>query len=237
MIKYIITPEDSDFSGFIRLQPLCNIIISAAGQDADINGFGINSLLKRGLSWVLSQLSVRVVQMPKMGDAIEIKTWIERVNRVFTLRYFQIYNGKGELLVVASSYWSMINYKTRAIQNIVTELGGAIEVQVVDHGFAPPVKVEMFTYDTSFNRAIKYSDIDINKHLTATRYVDWACDTVSDPLEKFSKIKQVDLNYYKESFIDDTITICSLESDDVNLCAFKDAQQKVLFSCKLTFTD
>ena len=235
MIRYKVTPGDSDFSGFLRIQPLCNIIIDAAGQDANEKGFGISYLLERGLSWVLSQLSIKIIHMPKIGEEVVIKTWIEKINRIFTLRYFQICNSEGELLVIASSHWSMINYKARTLQNIVTELGGDIETQSVDHGFAPPVKVEPFEAHHSLHRAIRYSDIDINKHLTATRYVEWACDMVAEPLDKFSRLRQIDLNYHKESFIGDGVEIEGNESELSNFCAFRDSKGKMLFSSKLTF--
>ena len=74
--KYTVIPQEIDFTGKARFSTIVNAILNTAGEDARVNGFGIDVLSERNLGWVLSRLAVELDHRPLEQEEYTVETWV-----------------------------------------------------------------------------------------------------------------------------------------------------------------
>ncbi len=202
-----IAPQFVDFQHKIKLASLVDLIMSAAGYNADANGFGLRHLNELGGSWVISRFSLEMKYFPKQYEKIEIETWIEEVHTLNTIRDFLVYNMQGEVIGKATSVWVMINLKNRrpmelsllhGINDFINSKGDtAIRTLKLDEAVGEPI--DKFK--------IKYSDIDINRHVNTLNYITWMVNCFSPDEHTSNIIKRFDVNFMNEILYNDSVEV------------------------------
>ena len=106
--SFEISPQSVDFNYEITLSSLTDLMLTAAGYNAEENGFGMKRLNDQGLSWVLLRFALEVDYFPLQYETIHIETWIEGVGRASSNRNFCIRNKEHNVIGYAISTWAMI---------------------------------------------------------------------------------------------------------------------------------
>ena len=210
--KVFVEPFHVDFTGRIFMGVLGNHLLNAAGNHSSRRGWGIGALNETRHTWVLSRLSVEMTEMPRQNEHIEIRTWVESVMKLFTNRNFSIHRADGTPLGYARSVWAMIDMETRRPCDLLSLYDGDILNYVVSeeenvcpiegHGRfrfreAEPVR----TLD------VRYSDIDINRHVNSIKYMEHILDLFSrEELER--GLRRFEIAYKAESRMGDTLSFC-----------------------------
>ena len=87
----------------------------------------------------------------------------------------------------------------------------------INEGFEPycrlPEAIDEVEYQFIETRKVKYSDIDTNKHMNNTRYIDWACDLIG--LEFFEEhyFTSLDIYFKKEIAPNQNVDLYMLQQD------------------------
>ena len=76
--EYAIKYQEVDGKKRLRLFNLENYLLEVAGTVADDLGFGIQVLHPRGLTWILTRLSVEMYELPRPCEHIRFETWLEK---------------------------------------------------------------------------------------------------------------------------------------------------------------
>lgn len=208
--KVFVEPFHVDFTGRIFMGVLGNHLLNAAGSHSSRRGWGIGALNETRHTWVLSRLSVEMTEMPRQSEHIEIRTWVESVMKLFTNRNFSIHRADGTVLGYARSVWAMIDMETRRPCDLLSLYDGDILNYVVSeeenvcsiegHGrfrFREPELVR--TLD------VRYSDIDINRHVNSIKYMEHILDLFSrEELER--GLRRFEIAYKAESRMGDTLS-------------------------------
>ncbi len=208
--KVFVEPFHVDFTGRIFMGVLGNHLLNAAGNHSSRRGWGIGALNETRHTWVLSRLSVEMTEMPRQNEHIEIRTWVESVMKLFTNRNFSIHRADGTPLGYARSVWAMIDMETRRPCDLLSLYDGDILNYVVSeeenvcpiegHGrfrFREPELVR--TLD------VRYSDIDINRHVNSIKYMEHILDLFSrEELER--GLRRFEIAYKAESRMGDTLS-------------------------------
>lgn len=208
--KVFVEPFHVDFTGRIFMGVLGNHLLNAAGNHSSRRGWGIGALNETRHTWVLSRLSVEMTEMPRQNEHIEIRTWVESVMKLFTNRNFSIHRADGTPLGYARSVWAMIDMETRRPCDLLSLYDGDILNYVVSeeenvcpiegHGrfrFREPELVR--TLD------VRYSDIDINRHVNSIKYMEHILDIFSrEELER--GLRRFEIAYKAESRMGDTLS-------------------------------
>lgn len=208
--KVFVEPFHVDFTGRIFMGVLGNHLLNAAGNHSSRRGWGIGALNETRHTWVLSRLSVEMTEMPRQNEHIEIRTWVESVMKLFTNRNFSIHRADGTVLGYARSVWAMIDMETRRPCDLLSLYDGDILNYVVSeeenvcpiegHGrfrFREPELVR--TLD------VRYSDIDINRHVNSIKYMEHILDIFSrEELER--GLRRFEIAYKAESRMGDTLS-------------------------------
>ena len=204
---YIVSPQTVDFKQEITLASLVDLLLTTAGKNADDNNFGIRHLQENNNTWVLSRLAVEITEFPKQYETIYIETWIEDVFRLNTTRNFQIKNSKNEIIGKAVSLWVMINFDTR--RPVELDKLGDIQ-QHAEHvkiDILSPAKIDNVSGTVENSLQTKYSDIDINQHVTTVRYLQWMCDCFSLDFYQKYQLKRFDVNFMSEILYNEKVEV------------------------------
>ena len=89
--EYEIKYQEVDGAKKLRLFNLENYLLEVAGTVADELGFGIAALHPRGLTWILTRLSVEMYELPTHCEKVRFETWIESNAHMLSTRNFRIY--------------------------------------------------------------------------------------------------------------------------------------------------
>ena len=108
-----INAQNIDFRKKISLVSLVNLVLGAAGNNADVNGFGVLDLMSKNHSWVLSRLVIDMNQIPVENEDIAIETWLQKSSQAFSLRNFRFLGNGDKIMGYGASTWAIINLETR----------------------------------------------------------------------------------------------------------------------------
>lgn len=156
----------------ISLPLLVQRLIEAATLHTSLLKAGPKELKAAGLAWVLSRLTIEMSAYPAMDREFTIETWVESINRHFTERCFRIKDDCGNTIGNAHSVWIAININDRhgadmtALMSHVTPTPGICPIS--RQGKIPAVTEPDLVRRHRFN----YCDIDFNRHVNSTRYIE-----------------------------------------------------------------
>ncbi len=225
-----------DKFGNIALHKLLPLILDSAGQHAEELGFGKDFFLEQNYTWVLSRINIELEELVSDLETLYIDTWISFVKSAFSVRLFEIHDGKGIRIAHGSTYWSIINLTTRRIVPIqkVIDSNSATNPRKVPGQL--PQKLVFERGESIAKETAQYTDLDYNGHVNSNRYLDWGINTF--PLEYLEKNKliKIVLNYTQEVYWGDTVAIFKTESDSfTDLELFNETQESTACKMRLYF--
>jgi acyl-ACP thioesterase len=178
---------------------LVNFLIQAAWYHAEELGWGVDNLLKKNLVWVLSGIKLEILNYAHWKESVTVDTWPKGVNRLFYLRDFNVKNTTGELIARGTTNWLLIDIDKRRPKLME---GDAVILQLSDmpHAIAELVSVLEFegTPVQSTDYQVRYSSVDINRHLTTTGYIDYIFDSYDPEFISANRPKSITANFIKE---------------------------------------
>ena len=76
-------------------------------------GFGTDEVLRRGAVWVITMQRVEIKRMPSEGELIWLETWTGKTTHLLYPRFYRICDEKGEVIIEASSLWTLMDIESR----------------------------------------------------------------------------------------------------------------------------
>jgi acyl-ACP thioesterase len=197
--EFIIHAKDIDINGKLKFYCICGYFFEMAARHANHLRFGFKDLKQENVYWVLSRLHVKVITYPDFDQKIKIETWHKGVDRLFGLRDFRMYCN-GTEMALATTAWLILDKKTgrpvrpdkftelhhsktafSAINEIPDKLGSLAEsdnIKWIQPG---------------------YTDLDINVHVNAGKYITWIQDLYSPDFYKKNQVADFQINYLNET--------------------------------------
>lgn len=209
--EYEIKYQEVDDKKKLRLFNLENYLLEVAGTVADDLGFGIAALHPRGLTWILTRLSVEMYELPTHCEKIRFETWIESNAHMLSTRDYRIYSGE-KLIGQCKSVWAVLDMEKREIVNCFDDpiFEGCVDGEVID---MPRVRMTTIPEPTgSAPHKIVYSDIDYNSHCNSCRYLQAMTDAFLPSY--YGRKVRLDINYSKEAMLGETLTTHYLVTED-----------------------
>ncbi|MBR7154149.1 MAG: hypothetical protein IKD12_02430 [Paludibacteraceae bacterium] len=232
--EYEIKYQEVDGRKKLRLFNLENYLLEVAGIVADELGFGIRVLHPKGLTWILTRLSVEMDELPTHCEKIRIETWIESNVHMLSTRDFRIYSGD-KLIGRCKSVWAVLDLEKREIVNCFDNpiFEGAVDGEVLD---MPRVRMTTIPEPTGcMPHKIVYSDIDYNGHCNSCRYLQAMTDAYLP--DYYGKRVRLDINYSKEAMLGETLMTNYLVSEDGVQYQQKNETGETSCSAKLSIYD
>ena len=173
--EFLAEPFHCDFSSHLFMGHLGNHLLNAADFHSNDRGYGMNYLMPRHKTWVLSRLAVEMVEMPKSYDKFFVETWVESAMKYFTSRNFKICGTEEKVYGYGKSVWAMIDTETRQPVDIFEINDGLIKEYIETEKLCPIAassRVKM-SKEAKLVRTIDtyYNDVDVNGHINSVKYI------------------------------------------------------------------
>ncbi len=174
---------------------------------SDVLNWSILDLLKNDQSWVLSRLKIEIYDYPQWLDEVVVETWPVGIDGLFCNRDFKVYSTSGELLMIASSTWIIINFKSKRPVRPATILD--FNDFVPEYVFEKPLPKLRINIPNAVTKQtqVQYSDLDLNQHVNNVKYVKWVLDACELDFIKNHTISSIEINFLREAKYNDTIVV------------------------------
>ncbi len=217
-------------NNLIKNESILEIFENIGGEHSNSVSFGANDIEKTGASWVLLDWKVKVINRPLYAEKLKVETWGRRFLKAYTYRDYKIYNSKGELSVIATSKWALIDINTRRVLRLTDELRDKYK----------PEKMSVFNEDElekiecpeEFSSQYEYTvgrkDIDVNKHMHNTNYLSLAYEILPEKVYENRPYNLFRISYKKEVKLGDTVICKYTEKEDKYVVAIFNKDTNVL---------
>lgn len=229
--EYEIKYQEVDGEKKLRLFNLENYLLEVAGTVADELGFGIAALHPRGLTWILTRLSVEMYELPTHCEKVRFETWIESNAHMLSTRNFRIYSGD-KLIGQCKSVWAVLDLAKREIVNIFDDpmFANCVDGEVIEMN-----RIRMTTIPEPTGivpHKVVYSDIDYNGHCNSCRYLQAMTDAYLP--DYYGKKVRLDINYQKEAMLGEELQTLYLVTEDGVQYQQKNSHGETSCSAKIT---
>jgi len=188
-----------------RLSPvnLIDYLSDSACSHSESLGFSLESLYKKGFSWILLSWNIMIDQLPGLEEKFQVETWISKSKRCFAYREFLVRNSQNKIIIHASSRWVFYNIKERKPAKIFPEFSAywvinpekACNKSIL---YAPLMK-QSANKKTEHKLIVQKEDIDILNHVHNSTYIDWVLNIKPKTiLEKYT-LKHFQVTYHHET--------------------------------------
>jgi medium-chain acyl-[acyl-carrier-protein] hydrolase len=209
-----VTSADTDMEARLRPGALLNMLIQSAIQSADALGFGFEGLRHEQLFWVLSRMTIEIDRVMYWNEEVEVETWPKDIDGLVYVRDYIVRNKKKKVIARATSGWLAIDIELKRPKNIEGIKAAILNSLHAKHALEySPEKLRGVAEGEQFEVKSSYFDIDLNKHVTSTRYVDWMFDTLDFEFLRQNYPKGLSINYMKETMPSESIQIRSMKDE------------------------
>ncbi|SBW06360.1 conserved hypothetical protein [uncultured Dysgonomonas sp.] len=220
----------TDFRGKATLPMIGGFMLQAATKHAEERGFGYSAMTSQQRVWVLSRIAIEVFEYPKNDTVMVLKTWVASVNRLFTERHFSFEDEQGREIGFAKSLWASIDLVTRKPTNVLELEGLSDYITEKENPIEGMTKIPALKddYEVATNFVVKYSDVDINKHLNSMKYIEHFVDVFDIDMFREKEIRRIEINYISEGRYGTKLDILKrTEKDNIFVLEMKDGDMTV----------
>lgn len=222
--EFLSEPFHCDFSSHLFMGHLGNHLLNAADFHSNDRGFGMNYLMPRHKTWVLSRLAIEMTEMPKSYDRFVVETWCESAMKYFTSRDFKICgksssSEEAKVYGYGKSVWAMIDTETRQPVDIFEIHDGLIK-EYIDSEKPCPIQASSrvkMGKNAKLVRTIDtyYHDVDVNEHINSVKYIEHILDLFDLDYYKTHFLQRFEIAYVAESHQGDQLHFYLEETSEV----------------------
>ena len=195
----LVTDTDADFLRRQKLSSMFGMFQDIAALHAANLGGEVNWLRDvRNVAWILMRIRVEVDRYPALAQNVIVETWPQAQQGLYE-RDYTISGTDGEVLVRSAALWIIMNLGTREItrEKFCNYQGLDIKKErALGRGVGRRKPME--GAEPSYEKEIKFSDIDYNGHVNNAKYVDFVMDMFSMEEHKAREIKAIEMHYTTE---------------------------------------
>ncbi len=196
---------DADLNNKLKVSSIFNYMQNSAAAHADSMHFGFKDLYKKGLLWVLSWVKIEFEDYPKFEDSIKVETWPKGHYKLYALRDFLLKDSGDNIFSRATTAWLLINAETKRITDL-SALPGDIPYQTELHALKElPSKIVAGGKESVLTERIRYSDIDVNRHVNNAKYIESILDCYPEDHHMTNKIKSIKISFLSETKFGDEL--------------------------------
>lgn len=203
--------KDIDKNLNILNRAILEMLENAAVYHADSVNRGPMVTFSEHFAWVLSDWQIKVIDRPKYGEELSVKTWRRDSKPFHTYREYEVCDSKGNTKIVATSKWVIFNFDTQKLMPITAELDKWNLHNEEESCLFENRKITKIEIPENFENFVEYTvmrkDIDLNGHAHNLTYLDFACEALPEEVYQNKVFDNIKINYKKEIKLHDTI-IC-----------------------------
>ena len=194
-------------NGFLKYTDLCNILQLTAAAHSETGGISFKDMQEFNQAWVLSRMRVEISKLPKSGDVVTVKTWINSLENSRSVRALEMHVN-GEKIIGSETFWAVFNTERRRPEALALPFEHFElypEKRATVKGFS---KIDLnHEKEIVFEKTVFLSDLDIVNHVNNVKYLEWCMDLVDENLILKQKMESFEMNFLKELSLKDKVVI------------------------------
>ncbi|MBK0368605.1 acyl-[acyl-carrier-protein] thioesterase [Flavobacterium agrisoli] len=221
-------------SGFLKYTDLCNLLQLTAAAHSEVGGISFNDMQAFNQAWVLSRMRVEISELPKSGDIVTIKTWINNLENSRSTRALEMYVNKKKM-VGCETFWAVFNTKIRRPEALALPFE---HFKLFPDKKATEVSLSKIVVPTESELIAKkqvfISDLDIVNHVNNVKYLEWCLDYVEPKLILNHSLESFEMNFMKELSLEDEISINEFKTNKESFFSIQ-KEEKNCFALQLNW--
>lgn len=205
---YFLTPTECNPQGRMPVTLLINRLIEVATLHANEVGIGYAYLAPTHRTWVLSRVGLEMQRYPGVNDHYTVRTWMAGINRLFSERNFEILDGAGNTIGWSRTIWAVLDTVSRQAADIS-------DMKWISGLFAEGMecrcpqlsRLRPLTEYESIPYRFTYCDIDFNRHVNSSRYIELLLNCWSLDYHDHNRLSRFEINYIHEAYYDEQVEV------------------------------
>jgi len=194
----------------LSMKSILSIFQDVASIHAEEIGVGYKEMLNKNLYWVLSRIKIDIVKMPEINQTVVVETWPHEKGKVDFDRDLRILSEDGEVLIIGTSKWCVIDTVQRKLQraenvNYIGDIYPGVNYAETFSKISLPDVNTLF----KFKYNVLFSDLDHNQHMNNTNYANLVVSAIEN--EKFNHFE---INFLNECKFKDEIYISTCKNNN-----------------------
>lgn len=216
----IVRYSETDYRGKLNIYGILNYFQDCSTLQSESLGVGVEALHEKNLVWVLSTWQIDVLRYPKLGEKIVIGTFPYEYKGFFAKRNFIMKTADGEVLAMADTLWTLLNYKESKPARITPEvvqgfvLEEKLDMENIKGRIVIPEDIE-----TKEKLIVSQAHIDANMHVNNGQYVKMIFDKL--PIEDYKRLR---VEYRNMARLDEEVSVCYKQTDRSVVGLIKDSE-------------
>jgi acyl-ACP thioesterase len=237
---FVVQTYNSSFFRTMKVADLFKFLQELASEHSDVLGIGFDDLKKHNGAWVLTKQLIDIERLPNSLETFTVYTWCSNVTKITAMRNFLVADKNGEVLARAKSEWVVIDLSSRRIIPISKINLPETTYLPTDFYNGKIEKIKSNDNETisTFDKRVRFTDIDINGHMNNTVYLDMVLDSMGDHFESYRKLACINSNFVREAKFGDEISIKSHEiaENEYYHTIYRVSDNSELFKAKTRFS-
>lgn len=197
--NYEVHYYDVNYKLETSITTIINFFCDIGTKQSEELGVGINEMLSKGLTWVFYKYNIKIHKMPKYGENLKVTTTATGFKKFYASRRYEIFNEDGEKLVDGEGIFLLIDINKRRAVRIPVEQYEIYGVEEDSNFNIDVSRIEKLTEEMHNKHFYtRYSDIDSNRHVNNSRYVEWAIETIPLDMALNAELKELVVVFQKE---------------------------------------
>ncbi|MGN1351825.1 MAG: acyl-[acyl-carrier-protein] thioesterase [Clostridia bacterium] len=226
--EYKIGVRGVEKNNLIRNKTILEMLEDIACYHADSIGYGILDIVKTRVSWVLLEWKVKIIKRPTYGEKLVVKTWARDIRKATIYRDYEVYNKQGELIIIGTSKWVLVNIDTSKIAKMDEKVVSAHKIE--EKCAFKEREIEKIEEPTSFMQTLEYTvqkrDIDFNNHMHNIYYLDLANDALPTEVYNNGPYNNIRITYKKATKLGDKVFCKYGEIENKHIIKIIDKENK-----------
>ena len=208
--EYRIKLSDINRENKATNKAILSYLEDVGGKHSDLAGYGILDIPQTHLSWIIIEWKLRVIRRPNYGEKIKATTWSKNAIRCYAYRDFKVYDEQGNVIILASSKWVLVDTIKGKIVRIDDELLKKYQPELDMFAFDSqnedfPKMREPDKYQSEVEYKVRKADIDVNDHMHNLNYVDLANEALPEEVYNKGNLNNIRITYKKEIKLGETV--------------------------------
>ena len=180
--------SEVDYREKVNIRQIVDFFQDCSTFQSEELGGGVEVLRKQNVTWVLANWNIEIKRYPTLGEEIIVGTYPYSFHECFGMRNYFIKDSKGEIIAMADSLWTLIDYEKGSITRITDEIKNIYELEEkLDMDYRKGrIKIPKELTQKEEMKAY-YHNIDSNEHVNNAQYLDMALDILDK--KDYSKIR------------------------------------------------
>ncbi len=195
----VIRACSCDLHGICKPTAILEILQETAGAHSNLLGMTTEKMAQLGCGWALTRLKLEMARLPQMDEEIAIETYPTAARHMFFPRSHILRDMQGEVIGRANALWVVLDLNERKmVRN--EEVFAAIPLnEGLSMAAGMPASVRALQGDVREGEVrVQYTDLDTNRHVNNTKYMDWCLNALGMELLEEKCISGVDISYEAE---------------------------------------